>query len=162
MTKADIVNALLVRRGFDKEAFAFFHPGGSLGKRLITRVNDLMHSGDALPLVTLTTPMMQTVIEISSKRLGVAVVLDADKRLAGIVTDGDLRRGLQRWGKGFYDMDTAAIMTPSPRVIFEDELAAKALAVMEAQGITSLVVPDQNGLVKGIIHIHDMLRSGIV
>ncbi|WP_040335727.1 KpsF/GutQ family sugar-phosphate isomerase [Candidatus Magnetobacterium casense] len=157
-----IAVALLVRRGFDKEAFAFFHPGGSLGKRLITRVNDLMHSGDALPLVTLTTPMMQTVIEISSKRLGVAVVLDADKRLAGIVTDGDLRRGLQRWGKGFYDMDTAAIMTPSPRVIFEDELAAKALAVMEAQSITSLVVPDQNGLVKGIIHIHDMLRSGIV
>ncbi|KJU81758.1 arabinose 5-phosphate isomerase, partial [Candidatus Magnetobacterium bavaricum] len=123
---------------------------------------DIMHSGEALPLVTLTMPMMQTVIEISSKRLGVAVVLDADKRLAGIVTDGDLRRGLERWGKELYDMDTAAIMTRSPRVIYEDELAAKALSIMETQSITSLVVPDQNGFVKGIIHIHDMLRSGIV
>ncbi|MBV6342597.1 KpsF/GutQ family sugar-phosphate isomerase [Candidatus Magnetobacterium casense] len=157
-----IAVALLVRRGFDKEAFAFFHPGGSLGKRLIMRVKDLMHSGEALPLVTLTMPMMQTVIEISSKRLGIAVVVDDDKRLVGIVTDGDLRRGLERWGKELYDMDTAAIMTPSPRVIYEDELAAKALAVMETNCITSLVVPDQNGLVKGVIHIHDMLKSGIV
>ncbi|MBF0538667.1 MAG: KpsF/GutQ family sugar-phosphate isomerase [Nitrospirae bacterium] len=157
-----IAVALLVRRGFDKEAFACFHPGGSLGKRLITRVRDLMHSGDALPLVTLTTPMMQAVLEISSKRLGVAIVVDADKRLVGIVTDGDLRRGLEKWGRGLYDMDTAAIMTRSPLVVYEDELAAKALSVMETRCITSLVVPDENGIVKGLIHIHDMLKSGIV
>ncbi|MBF0343081.1 MAG: KpsF/GutQ family sugar-phosphate isomerase [Nitrospirae bacterium] len=157
-----IAVALLVRRGFDKEAFAFFHPSGSLGKRLITRVKDIMHGGDALPYVRPDMPMMQTVLEISSKRLGVAVVVDDDKRLVGIVTDGDLRRGLTKWGREFYDMDTAAIMTKSPRVIYDDELAAKALSVMQTHSITSLVVPDENGKVKGLIHIHDMLKSGIV
>lgn len=154
--------ALLTKRGFKEEDFAFFHPGGSLGKKLLIRVKDLMHTGDALPLIYPETSMTKAVMEISSKRLGVAIVADADKKILGIVTDGDLRRGIEKWGKPFFDMMAKEVMTKNPKTISEDELAAKALAIMERHSITSLVVPDGEGRAKGIIHLHDILKQGIV
>lgn len=154
--------ALLTKRGFKEEDFAFFHPGGSLGKKLLIRVKDLMHTGDALPLIYPETSMTKAVMEISSKRLGVTIVADADKKILGIVTDGDLRRGIEKWGKPFFDMMAEEAMTKNPKTISEDELAVKALAIMERHSITSLVVPDGEGRAKGIIHLHDILKQGIV
>lgn len=154
--------ALLMKRGYKEEDFAFFHPGGSLGKKLFIKVKDLMHSGAALPVVSQETPMIKAVMEISSKRLGVTVVADSDRRVLGVVTDGDLRRGIQKWGKAVFDMKAGEVMTRNPRTIPEDELAAKALSVMEQHSITALVVPDDEGKARGIIHLHDILKKGIV
>ncbi|HTZ18502.1 MAG TPA: KpsF/GutQ family sugar-phosphate isomerase [Dissulfurispiraceae bacterium] len=157
-----IAVALLVRRGFKKEDFASFHPSGSLGKKLFVRVRDLMHKGDALPLIGGSTPVMDAVMEISSKRLGITIVIDTEGKLLGVVTDGDVRRGIQKWGKDFFDMKAEEVMTKSPKSISSEELAAKALSVMQAYSITSLVVPDQEGRIVGIIHLHDILKEGIV
>lgn len=154
--------ALLIKRGFNEEDFAFFHPGGSLGKKLFIRVKDLMHSGDALPIITPEKSMIQAVMEISSKRLGVAAIVDADKKILGIITDGDIRRGIEKWGKSFFDMKARDVMTLNPKTISEDELAVKALSIMQGRSITSLLVPDEEGKIKGIIHIHDILKHGIV
>ncbi len=154
--------ALLIKRGFKEEDFAFFHPGGSLGKKLFIMVKDLMHSGDALPLVSPDTTMIKAIVEISSKRLGVTIVVDTDRKVLGIITDGDLRRGIEKWGKALFDMNAAEVMTKNPKTISEDELAVKALAIMEKHSITSLVVPDSTGKAKGIIHLHDILKQGIV
>lgn len=153
--------ALLVRRGLKPEHFALFHPGGSLGKKLLVRVRDLMHSGDALPVIPPHTTMMRAVMEISTKRLGMTIVAGADDKLLGVITDGDLRRGIGTWGKDFFDMRAEEVMTRKPKMIGQDELAAKALSIMESNSITSLVVPDEDGRVKGIIHIHDILKQGI-
>lgn len=157
-----IAIALLIKRGFNEEDFAFFHPGGSLGKKLFIKVKDLMHAGDALPAVSPDVSMTAAVMEISSKRLGVTMVTDTDNMILGIVTDGDLRRGIERWGKAFFDMKAGEVMTKNPQAISEDELAAKALSIMESRSITSLVVPDAEGRAKGIIHLHDILKKGIV
>jgi len=154
--------SLLNKRGFKEEDFAFFHPGGSLGRRLFIKVKDLMHTGNEIPLVTPDTPMTKAIMEISSKRLGVTIVTDEGKKILGIITDGDLRRGIERWGKGFFDMKAGDVMTKTPKTIGEEELAAKALAVMENYSITSLIVPYEEGMVKGIIHLHDILKEGIV
>lgn len=153
--------ALLIKRGFKEEDFAMYHPGGSLGKRLFIRVRDLMHTGDALPVVEPDTLMTDAIMEISSKRLGVTAVVDSDRKVIGIITDGDLRRGIQRHGKAFFDMKTGEVMTKNPKTISADELAAKALAIMEEKSITSLIVPDEEGRIEGIIHIHDILKKGI-
>lgn len=153
--------ALLIKRGFREEDFALFHPGGSLGKKLFIRVADLMHAGEALPLVSPDVPMVRAVIEISSKRVGVTIVADAERRILGILTDGDLRRGIEKWGKDFFDMKAGEAMTKKPKTIREDELAARALSIMEKYSITSLVVPDEGGRAKGIIHLHEILRKGI-
>ena len=157
-----IAVALLVRRGFRQEDFASFHPSGSLGKKLFIRVRDLMHKGNDLPLIMLSTPVMDAVMVISSKRLGIAIVADSDGKLLGVVTDGDVRRGIQKWGKDFFDMKAEEVMTVSPKSISPEELAAKALSVMQSYSITSLVVPDEHGKIIGIIHLHDILREGIV
>jgi arabinose-5-phosphate isomerase len=157
-----IAVALLTKRGFKEEDFAFFHPGGSLGKKLFITVKDLMHTGDALPLVSPEIPMIKATVEISSKRLGVTIVADRDNRILGIITDGDLRRGIEKWGKDFFDMKAIDVMTRNPKTISEDELAVKALSIMENYSITSIVVPDNAGRAKGIIHLHDILRQGIV
>lgn len=157
-----IAVALLMKRGFKEEDFAFFHPGGSLGKKLFVKVKDLMHAGDALPFVHPETPMMEAVVEISSKRLGVAIVSGGDRKMLGIVTDGDIRRGIEKWGKGFFDMKAGEAMTKNPKTISEDELAAKALSIMQKHSITSIVVADEDGESKGIIHLHDILKQGIV
>ncbi|KAF0146030.1 MAG: arabinose-5-phosphate isomerase [Nitrospirae bacterium] len=157
-----IAVALLMKRGYKEEDFAFFHPGGSLGKKLFIKVKDLMHTGDALPLVSPHKSMTKAVMEISSKRLGVAIVVDSDKKILGVITDGDLRRGIEKWGKAVFDMKAGEVMTKNPKTISEDELAAKALSIMESKSITSLAVPDSDGKAKGIIHLHDILRKGIV
>jgi arabinose-5-phosphate isomerase len=157
-----IAVALLVKRGFRQEDFASFHPSGSLGKKLFIRVKDLMHKGDALPLIDPSTPVMNAVMAISSKRLGIALVAGDDGKLLGVVTDGDVRRGIQKWGKDFFDMKAEEVMTINPKAISQDELAAKALSVMETYSITSLVVPDSEGKAVGIIHLHDILKEGIV
>jgi arabinose-5-phosphate isomerase len=153
--------ALLVKRGFRQEDFASFHPAGSLGKKLFVRVKDLMHKGEALPLIGSSTPVMEALMEISSKRLGIAIVAGVDRKLLGVVTDGDVRRGVQKWGKDFFDMKAEAVMSWNPRSIAEDELAAKALSVMETYSITSLVVAGPDGKAVGIIHLHDILKEGI-
>lgn len=153
--------ALLIKRGYKEEDFAFFHPGGSLGKKLFIKVKDLMHSGESLPVVSQDTPMTKAVMEISSKRLGVTIVTGSNNRILGIITDGDLRRGIEKWGKAVFDMKAGEVMTKNPKTISEDELAAKALSIMESKSITSLVVPDEDGKAKGIIHLHDILKQGI-
>jgi len=157
-----IAVALLTKRGFREEDFALFHPSGTLGKKLFIKVKDLMHSGDALPQVPPHTSMTAALMEISSKRLGVAVVVDTGGRFLGILTDGDVRRGLEKWGRAFFDMSAGEAMTKNPKTISGEELAAKALSIMEKLSITSLLVPDEAGRAVGIIHLHDILRKGIV
>ena len=154
--------ALLLKRGFKEEDFAVFHPKGSIGKKLFIKVKDLMHIGDSLPAVQLDTPMSKAVIEMSSKRLGLTVVLDNKGRIAGIVTDGDVRRGLEKWGGKLFELTAGAVMTKNPKTISEEELAAKALSIMQGYSITALVVSDNDGKPIGIIHLHDILRQGIV
>ncbi len=154
--------ALLMKRGFKEQDFALFHPGGRIGKKFFIKVKDLMHTGEEIPKVTKRTPMSKTVIEMSSKRLGHTIVLDDNGRLTGMVTDGDLRRGIEKWGGKLFEMTAGEVMAKSPRTVSEEELAAKALSIMESYSITALVVPDKNGRVVGIIHLHDILRKGIV
>ncbi|MHB8882969.1 MAG: KpsF/GutQ family sugar-phosphate isomerase [Thermodesulfovibrionales bacterium] len=153
--------ALLSKRGFNEHDFASFHPSGSLGKKLFIKVRDLMHTGDSLPVISPSSPMTRAIVEISSKRLGIAVVADAAGLILGIVTDGDIRRGVEKWGKDFFDMTAADVMTRNPKTISGEELAAKALSVMEQYSISVLVVPDEQSRTAGIIHIHDILKRGI-
>lgn len=154
--------ALLVQRGFRAEDFAFFHPGGSLGKKLFLRVDDLMHRGEEIPLVSEQTPMKDVLFVISAKRMGVTGVIGDDGALRGVITDGDLRRALER-GNDILDRQAVEIMKLNPRRIGRQELAAAALRVMEQYSITSLFVFDDDlSLVpSGIIHLHDILRAGI-
>ncbi len=153
--------ALLMKKGLKEEDFAFLHPGGSLGKKLLITVKDLMHTGDAIPKVLLGTPLSKAVIEMSSKRLGHTIVLDNDGRVAGIITDGDVRRGLEKWGGELFNLRAEEVMTKNPKTVSEEELAAKALSIMEGHSITALVVPDIDGRAIGIIHLHDILKRGI-
>jgi arabinose-5-phosphate isomerase len=153
--------ALLEKRGFGAEDFARFHPGGSLGKKLILRVSDLMHTDREIPWVSLTTLMKDVIFEISDKKLGMTAVLDGEGRLAGIVTDGDLRRAMEKH-RDMLDHQARDYMTRNPKTITKEELAAKALEVMESFKITSLVVLDQEQKPEGIIHLHDILKAGVV
>ncbi len=153
--------ALLSRRGFKEDDFALFHPNGSLGKKLLVKVEDLMHKGDQIPLVDINAPMTDTTIEMSSKRLGMTIVIDKNGVMEGIITDGDLRRGLQKWGGTLFEMKARDVLIRNPKSISKDTLAAKALSLMEDHSITSLVVPDENNKPLGVIHLHDILRNGI-
>jgi len=154
--------ALLVQRGFRAEDFAIFHPGGSLGKKLLLRVEDLMHSGEAIPLVGEGILMKEALFVITSKGLGVTGVVDAAGALRGVITDGDLRRALE---KGFDILGQHAVdlMKLNPRRILRHELAAAALQIMEHHSITSLFVFDDESSAApcGIVHLHDILRAGI-
>ena len=154
--------ALLVKRGFKAEDFAIFHPGGSLGKKLILRVEDLMHSGDAIPLVQEDTVMKDALFVITAKGLGVTGVCDAGGALKGVITDGDLRRALEK-GFNILNQHASEIMKCGPLRIKRSELAAAALQIMEQRAITSLFVfeNDQISSPCGIIHLHDILKSGI-
>ncbi|OGW39347.1 MAG: D-arabinose 5-phosphate isomerase [Nitrospirae bacterium RBG_13_39_12] len=157
-----IAVALLSKRGFKEEDFASFHPRGSIGKKLLIKVKDLMHKGDEIPKVSPETPMSKTVLEMSSKRLGHTVVIDSEGRLAGVITDGDVRRGLEKWGGKLFEMTAGKVMTKNPKTVSAEELAAKAVSIMESCSITALVVPDNKGRPVGFIHLHDILRQGIV
>jgi arabinose-5-phosphate isomerase len=148
--------ALMQARAFTPEDFRDFHPGGRLGARL-TKVRELMHKGEALPLVAKDTPMTETLLVISQKGFGVVGVTDDQGRLAGIVTDGDLRRHMA----GLLDRRAGEVMTGAPRTIPPDALAEEAVALMNAQRITCLFVPDPDGRPIGFLHIHDCLRAGL-
>jgi len=142
------------RRGFKEEDFANLHPGGKLGKRL-ARVESLMHSGDALPRVSPSTKMLDVIYEMSRKKLGVTAVVEGE-RLVGIVSDGDLRRLLEKRGKDVMDLTAGEAMTRDPKTISAGEFAATALALMEEKKITSLMVVDESGRLEGIVHLHDL------
>jgi len=146
--------AVSLRKGFRAEDFAELHPGGKLGKRL-ARVRDLMHSGDAVPVVAPTTPMTDVIYEMSSKKLGITTVQEQG-RLRGVISDGDLRRLLEREGGAALSRTAGEAMNANPRTIAADEFAATALAVLEERKITSLVVVDAAGAVEGILHLHDL------
>ena len=147
--------ALSVSKGFRPEDFAALHPGGKLGKRFL-KVEDLMHSGDSVPLVPLHAPMKDVVYEMSMKRLGITGVVDAESRLAGVVSDGDLRRLLEREGEGAWRQSAEGAMNRSPKTVGRTAFATEALRKMEDLKITSLFVVDAEGRPEGVLHLHDL------
>ncbi|EON93735.1 D-arabinose 5-phosphate isomerase [Marinobacter lipolyticus SM19] len=153
--------ALLEARGFSAEDFAFSHPGGSLGRRLLLRVSDIMHTGDRIPRVTGDTPLSGALLEISRTGLGMTTVVDAEGNMTGVFTDGDLRRTLDK----SIDVHTTPIhqvMTQNGKTIQADHLAAEALNIMEEMKINALPVTDEDGRLVGAINMHDLLRAGVI
>jgi len=156
---------LLNRKGFREEDFACFHPGGSLGKRLLLRVRDIMHTGEAVPKVSVDTLIKDAIYEISSKKMGVTAVLDPAGKLLGVISDGDLRRWMERTektGENLLVKKAGDIMTHDPKVIAKDALAAEAMAIMENSSITCLMILDADRRPEGVIHLHDLLKAGVV
>ena len=151
---------LLEEKGFKENDFAARHPGGTLGRRLLLRVEDLMFRGEQLPLVRQETLVKDALFEITSKRLGVTGVVDAEGKLVGIITDGDLRRGLERQGQ-ILDLKAKDLMTRNPKTIPADTMATEAMAVMERNSITSLFVLDHGKQPLGVVHLHDLVKAGI-
>ncbi len=149
--------AVSLRKGFQAEDFADLHPGGKLGKRL-SKVRQLMHSGDAIPKVRRDTPMTEVIYEMSRKKLGMTTV-ESEGRLAGVLSDGDLRRLLEREGPDGLKKTAGEAMNPSPRTISGEELAVRALNTMEECKITSLVVVGNNGAIEGVVHLHDLWET---
>jgi arabinose-5-phosphate isomerase len=147
--------SLLDRRGFSHGDFAALHPGGRLGKKLL-RVENLMHSGDSMPRVPLTAKMPDVIYEISKKGLGMTTVVDSGGNLAGILTDGDLRRVMQQRGAATMDLIVGDCMNKTPQTLSPAELAGSALRMMEDRKITSLVVIDQARKPLGVVHLHDL------
>ncbi len=147
--------SLLERRGFKEEDFAALHPGGRLGKKL-RRVESLMHAGDAAPRVLPTTKMPDVIYEMSRKGLGLAAVTAADGTLLGIITDGDLRRMMQRRSENVLDLTAGDCMTKNPATLPRTELAASALRLMEEKKITSVLIVDADGKLEGVLHVHDL------
>jgi arabinose-5-phosphate isomerase len=146
--------ALSEKRGFKEEDFANLHPGGKLGKKL-ARVETLMHGGEALPRVSADTRMPDVIYEMSRKKLGITTVVEGE-RLLGVISDGDLRRLLERRGKDVLDLTAQECMTRDPKTISPHEFAATALAIMEEMKITSLIVVDEDWKLRGIVHLHDL------
>lgn len=153
--------ALLEERGFTEQDFAMLHPAGRLGRRLLWRVLDLMHVGEQIPAVSQEALMSDAVEEISRKKLGMTAVVDAAGKLTGIITDGDLRRALQKGGD-LLQRRVKECMTSHPETIDREALAAKALETMERLSITSLLIVDPRGRPEGVIHLHDLLKAGVV
>lgn len=153
---------LMEARGFKAIDFALLHPGGTLGRRLLLRVEDAMHVGDAIPRVRPQTSMKEAILEMTSKKLGMTTVCEEDGRLVGIITDGDLRRLLQRMPDGAFALAAGEVMTKHPKTISRDALAAKAVQVMEEHAITALAVTNRAQQVEGILHLHDLLKLGVV
>jgi arabinose-5-phosphate isomerase len=152
--------ALLERRGFSEDDFGKLHPGGALGRRLL-RVDEIMHVGDDLPLVGADVPAREAVREISLKRLGVTGVTDPGGLLVGIITDGDLRRAIESVSD-LRSLRAQDIMSRDPKTVAAGALAEQALALMEQYKITSLMILDASGRPVGIVHLHDLLRAGVV
>lgn len=152
--------SLLQARGFSAEDFALSHPGGALGKRLLLRVDDICHQGDEIPVVSDQVTVREALIEVTAKKLGMTCVIDSEGFLAGIYTDGDVRRTLTQQ----YDINTTPlikVMTRNCRTIGYGMLAAEALAIMQKYSITSLVVIDENKRPAAVVHLHDLLRAGV-
>ncbi|MFL6300604.1 MAG: SIS domain-containing protein [Terriglobales bacterium] len=152
--------ALAEKRGFKEEHFADLHPGGKLGKKL-AKVDSLMHSGEALPRVTATAKMHDVIYEMSRKKLGITTVIEGE-RLLGVISDGDLRRLLEKKGKDVMDLTAGECVTGNPQTIPPDAFAASALSIMEEKKITSLVVVDGKRAVLGIVHLHDLWGTEMV
>lgn len=155
--------AIIQKKGFKKGDFAIFHPGGNLGKKLLTTVEDLMHTGNEIPIVKESTLLKNIIFEISSKRLGITGVVNHSDELSGIITDGDLRRLMEKKiDNNIFNIKASEFMTINPKTIGRDELASKALQIMEKYSITSLLSVNDKKKPEGIIHIHDILKLGIV
>jgi arabinose-5-phosphate isomerase len=154
---------VMEEKGFREEDFAMLHPGGALGKRLLLKVEELMHRGEAFPVVSEKASMKDAIFEITSKRLGVTGVCNAAGHLIGVITDGDLRRALERFSD-LLNRQADEVMTGNPKGIGKDALAAQAVQKMEEYSITSLFVYDRPGdkAPVGIIHLHDLLKAGVV
>jgi len=150
--------ALMKKKGFGEEDYAFFHPKGQLGKKLV-KVEKLMHTGTDVPCVLLDTPMIQVVEEMSNKRLGMTCVVDEQMTLYGIITDGDLRRMIRKHKENIFQRNARDCMSANPVTISRDGLATEALNLMEDKKITSLVIRNKEGKVEGIIHLHDLWRT---
>jgi arabinose-5-phosphate isomerase len=154
---------LMEEKGFKKEDFALLHPGGTLGKKLLLKVDDLIHVGEDFPMVSEKALMKDVIFEITSKRLGVTGVCNKDGDLVGVITDGDLRRALEKCDD-LLQREASEVMTTNPKWIEKGALAAKAVQRMEEYSITSLFVFNQIGdkVPVGIIHLHDLLKAGVV
>ncbi len=153
--------ALLQARGFSAEDFALSHPGGSLGKRLLLHIDEISHYGDELPIVHENVNVCDALLEVTEKKLGMTCVVDSKGFLAGIYTDGDIRRTLTRQ----FDINTTPlkeVMTRNPRTVKPGLLAAEALALMQKYTITSLVIVDDENRPLGVVHLHNLLRSGVI
>lgn len=153
--------ALLEARGFGADDFARSHPGGALGRRLLTRVHDVMRTGTAIPRVAPTASLSAALMEMTGKGLGMTAVVDAEERVLGILTDGDLRRVIER-GVDFRAAEVADLMTPRPRTIRDDRLAVEAVEEMERNRINGLLVLDAEGRLAGALNMHDMFRARVV
>jgi arabinose-5-phosphate isomerase len=151
---------VLVRKGFREEDFASLHPGGKLGRRLM-RVEHVMHSGEAAPIVTASAVMRDVIHEMSSKRLGMTCVIDGSGRLIGVFTDGDLRRQMTRTAR-VLDLTAGDVMNPNPITIERKLLAVEALRIMETHKITSVIVVDDDRRVDGVVHLHDLWRTQMI
>jgi arabinose-5-phosphate isomerase len=153
--------ALLERRGFTVDDFADLHPGGKLGRALL-RVEDAMHTGEAVPRVGPKTPLKDVLFEMTQKRLGMTTVVDEANTLLGVISDGDLRRLMEKYGAGVLGVPADQGMTRTPRTIYRREVATRALDVMETNRITSLVVIDASRRVEGVLHLHDLWKTEMV
>ncbi len=156
---------VLSERDFGIPDFASLHPGGSLGRRYFLQISALMHSGDRIPQVTPDTPLRAVIVEMTAKKLGMTTVVDREGTLAGILTDGDLRRALDTRGgssPSILDIPARTIMTTSPVTLTPSTLASEALTLMESRQITSVVVVHPDRTLAGVLHIHDLLRAGVL
>lgn len=155
--------ALLKEKGFKKEDFALLHPGGTLGRKLLLKVEDLMHKEKEIPKVTKDTLIPEVLFEMTSKRLGVTTVVDENDKLIGIITDGDLRRLIEkRKDEDIWSLKAGEVMTKNPKTIPGSVLGVVAVTKMEEYAITSLVITNKQKKLVGIIHLHDLLKAGIV
>lgn len=153
--------SLLEKRGFTAEDFAISHPGGSLGKRLLLRVDDIMHKGEAIPKVDMNALFKTALMEMTQKKLGMTTVVNQHNELAGIFTDGDVRRAFD-YNRDIHETVMHQIMTKNPKVIASGILAAEALRIMETHKITALIVADEKNKPIGVVHMHDLLRAGVM
>jgi len=153
--------ALLDERNFSPEDFALLHPGGHLGRKLLLKVSDIMHTGDEIPVVSEETDMKQVILEMTSKRFGTTAVVNGKGELVGIFTDGDLRRLVERTDE-IFSLKAKQVMSENPKTIDGEELAAKALNLMESYAITSLIITNGKREPVGIVHLHDILKAGVV
>jgi arabinose-5-phosphate isomerase len=157
LAMGDAIAVVLMKlRNFNRKDFKKYHPGGSLGERLSTKVREVMFTNDNIPVVSLGTPIYDAIMEMDSKGIGATVIVDEDRIVKGILTDGDLRRALMRQ-KDIHGVKVENVMTPSPRTIDENISAAEALGIMELYGITHLIILDRENRLNGIIHLHTLL-----
>lgn len=153
--------ALLEARGFTAEDFAFSHPGGALGRKLLLKVEDIMHKDGEVPRVLESTPLSQALVEMTAKGFGMTTVVDNQDRLLGVFTDGDLRRSVDQ-GANLSQAVMADVMSANPKTVDTNMLAAEALGIMEQSKITALIVEDNQNHPVGVVHMHDILRAGVV